>query len=57
MVREGCQDIDDALHARPLPNGNIEAGVRTLKFPLSGYHSFKHFPHRHRRCLPLRTTG
>ena len=23
-----CQDIDDALHARPLPNGNIEAGVR-----------------------------
>jgi exosome complex exonuclease DIS3/RRP44 len=25
----GCQDIDDALHARLLPNGNIEAGVRT----------------------------
>ena len=24
----GCQDIDDALHARQLPNGNIEAGVR-----------------------------
>lgn len=24
----GCQDIDDALHAKPLPNGNIEAGVR-----------------------------
>lgn len=23
----GCQDIDDALHARELPNGNIEAGV------------------------------
>lgn len=23
----GCQDIDDALHARVLPNGNIEAGV------------------------------
>ncbi|OXG95921.1 exosome complex exonuclease DIS3/RRP44 [Cryptococcus neoformans A2-102-5] len=23
----GCQDIDDALHARRLPNGNIEAGV------------------------------
>ncbi|KAJ7226076.1 hypothetical protein GGX14DRAFT_642735 [Mycena pura] len=22
-----CQDIDDALHAHPLPNGNIEAGV------------------------------
>ncbi|QRW26270.1 exosome complex exonuclease DIS3/RRP44 [Rhizoctonia solani] len=22
-----CQDIDDALHARQLPNGNIEAGV------------------------------
>jgi exosome complex exonuclease DIS3/RRP44 len=27
----GCQDIDDALHARPLPNGNIEAGVRKSK--------------------------
>ncbi|KIK68485.1 hypothetical protein GYMLUDRAFT_35913, partial [Collybiopsis luxurians FD-317 M1] len=23
-----CQDIDDALHAKILPNGNIEAGVR-----------------------------
>jgi exosome complex exonuclease DIS3/RRP44 len=23
----GCKDIDDALHARPLPNGNIEIGV------------------------------
>ncbi|KAI0341128.1 RNB-domain-containing protein [Trametopsis cervina] len=23
----GCEDIDDALHARLLPNGNIEAGV------------------------------
>ena len=23
-----CQDIDDALHAKELPNGNIEAGVR-----------------------------
>ncbi|KAG8856923.1 exosome catalytic subunit dis3 [Tulasnella sp. 330] len=23
----GCQDIDDALHARLLPNGNVEAGV------------------------------
>ncbi|EPE09174.1 mitotic control protein dis3 [Ophiostoma piceae UAMH 11346] len=23
----GCQDIDDALHARPLPNGNYEVGV------------------------------
>ena len=28
----GCQDIDDALHARPLPNGNIEAGVREWTF-------------------------
>lgn len=26
--RTACQDIDDALHARQLPNGNIEAGVR-----------------------------
>lgn len=23
----GCRDIDDALHARVLPNGNIEVGV------------------------------
>ena len=23
----GCQDIDDALHAKPLPNGNYEIGV------------------------------
>lgn len=23
----GCKDIDDALHARPLPNGNVELGV------------------------------
>ena len=23
----GCKDIDDALHVRPLPNGNLEMGV------------------------------
>ena len=23
----GCKDIDDALHARPLPSGNLELGV------------------------------
>ncbi|KAM7222276.1 hypothetical protein V8F06_002303 [Rhypophila decipiens] len=23
----GCQDIDDALHSRSLPNGNVEVGV------------------------------
>ena len=28
----GCQDIDDALHAKLLPNGNIEAGVREFSF-------------------------
>ena len=27
-LRLGCQDIDDALHARRLLNGNVEAGVR-----------------------------
>jgi exosome complex exonuclease DIS3/RRP44 len=27
----GCQDIDDALHARRLPNGRIEAGVRMCR--------------------------
>jgi len=26
----GCTDIDDALHVRPLPNGNFEVGVRIL---------------------------
>ncbi|KAL4256642.1 hypothetical protein AB1N83_008448 [Pleurotus pulmonarius] len=26
-ARRSCQDIDHALHARHLPNGNIEAGV------------------------------
>lgn len=29
----GCQDIDDALHARRLTNGNIEAGVRKYFSP------------------------
>ena len=24
----GCKDIDDALHVRALPNGNLEIGVR-----------------------------
>lgn len=24
----GCTDIDDALHCAPLPNGNLEVGVR-----------------------------
>ena len=28
----GCTDIDDALHARPLPNGNYEVGVRKFLF-------------------------
>ena len=28
----GCQDIDDALHARQLSNGNMEAGVRKYDF-------------------------
>jgi len=30
----GCQDIDDALHARMLPNGNVETGVR-MSLPLT----------------------
>lgn len=28
LLSTGCQDIDDALHAKRLPNGNIQAGVR-----------------------------
>lgn len=27
----GCTDIDDALHVRPLPNGNFEVGVRKYR--------------------------
>src|SRR5689334_469669 len=27
-VCKGCEDIDDALHVRILPNGNYEVGVR-----------------------------
>lgn len=26
----GCKDIDDALHCKPLGNGNFEVGVRIL---------------------------
>lgn len=52
-VRLGCQDIDDALHARPLSNGNTEAGVRkwscrrVIEFIVDG--SF-----RYCRCLSVR---
>ena len=28
----GCTDIDDALHARVLENGNYEVGVRKSSF-------------------------
>jgi exosome complex exonuclease DIS3/RRP44 len=34
----GCTDIDDALHVRPLPNGNFEVGVRILS-------------HHHHHCV------
>lgn len=27
MDPPGCKDIDDALHSRQLPNGNVELGV------------------------------
>ena len=39
----GCQDIDDALHARSLPNGNIEAGVRTYMLILTVTHALSSF--------------
>lgn len=40
----GCQDIDDALHARLLPNGNVEAGVREsgLYYLILEYTYFRH---------------
>ena len=31
MNNVGCTDIDDALHARKLPNGNFEVGVRKCR--------------------------
>lgn len=31
----GCKDIDDALHCKPLANGNFEVGVRILHLVLS----------------------
>ena len=34
----GCQDIDDAMHARELPNGDIEVGVH-----IAGKHSRIHY--------------
>lgn len=36
----GCQDIDDALHARQLENGNIEAGVRKSLRPIPYFFLF-----------------
>lgn len=40
IFASGCQDIDDALHAKLLPNGNIEAGVRQSVsiFPALSFH-------------------
>lgn len=46
----GCQDIDDALHARLLPNGNIEAGVRELFTSCCVHLSLKQTS-RHCRCV------
>ena len=46
---KGCQDIDDALHARRLPNGNIEAGVRELDFLFYASNSLVNW------CLLLQT--
>lgn len=61
----GCQDIDDALHARRLPNGNIEAGVRALPFlfPVLAVAFILDFTqtclpcHRHRRCFAFCQAG
>lgn len=49
----GCQDIDDALHARRLPNGNIEAGVRESLSVRSHRRTRLILARRHCRCLPL----
>lgn len=47
-----CQDIDDALHARILPNGNIEAGVRECLSQCSDF-PYSVFA-RYRRCFIFR---
>lgn len=51
----GCTDIDDALHVRPLPNGNFEVGVRMYMISVVNlYVSLTvYFPCRHRRCYLL----
>lgn len=33
----GCTDIDDALHVRPLDNGNYEVGVRKCRLGICIY--------------------
>jgi exosome complex exonuclease DIS3/RRP44 len=63
----GCTDIDDALHARPLPNGNIEAGVRkyfhqeilnvadkqtSLMYPISSTPTTPWTPRQHHEAPP-----
>jgi len=52
--RLGCQDIDDALHARMLPNGNIEAGVRKY-CPREALGDLLIELCRHCRCITLCT--
>ncbi|KAG9019626.1 exosome catalytic subunit dis3, partial [Tulasnella sp. 427] len=37
----GCQDIDDALHARRLPNGNVETGELTPAAEIVNVQFFK----------------
>ena len=49
----GCQDIDDALHARKLPNGNIEAGVRECHASERSIESAAECGIRYRRCFSL----
>jgi exosome complex exonuclease DIS3/RRP44 len=46
VLLTGCQDIDDALHARKLPNGNIEAGVRESACLQLSYGSPTKLPHK-----------
>ena len=49
----GCQDIDDALHARKLPNGNVEAGVRECDVSVGSIELAAECGVRYRGCLSL----
>jgi exosome complex exonuclease DIS3/RRP44 len=57
LLAKGCQDIDDALHARRLPNGNIEAGVRECDAFIHQSNILMQSRFRYRRCFSFCSPG